>query len=108
MLYADTGTVQFNELPLSLQKVLLCESNGRHEDAKGKVIVSKTNDIGIAQINKYWHGKRAKTLGLDLHDVNDNLKYALILYTEQGLRPWVCAKILGLYVPKSLVLKTTP
>lgn len=52
---------------------------------------SKTNDGGVFQINVAAHGERLKELGLDIWDPEDNVKFARILYEEEGWRPWVCA-----------------
>ncbi len=30
-------------------------------------------------------------LGLDKYDPEDNVRFARILYDEQGFKPWVCA-----------------
>ena len=87
--------VTFGDLPLDLQKTIICESGGRQE-VNGKLVVSKTKDVGIAQINLKAHSKTAKSMGLDLTDANDNLAFAKYLYEKDGITPWVCAKKLGL------------
>lgn len=83
--------VEFSDLPLALQKVAICESGARHFASNGKVIISKTNDAGIMQINLGAHAKTAKGMGLNLMNPNDNMKFALWLYSLEGLNPWVCA-----------------
>lgn len=44
-------------------------------------------DVGLFQINQV-HLDRLNELGLDRRDIDDNLKYARILYDESGLDPW--------------------
>ncbi len=47
-----------------------------------------SHDGGIFQISKKYHGQAMKKLGLDPFNVEDNIKYAKILYDAEGLRPW--------------------
>ena len=75
------------ELPIELQMISICESGSRHE-VKGKVIKSKTGDIGIMQINLKAHKARAEQLGYDIYNGNGNMAYALLLFNENGLRDW--------------------
>ena len=83
-------------IPPNLLRVLMCESGVRHFDKRGNVLKSHTNDIGIMQINVRAHVTRAKQLGYNLWDMSDNIRFGLLLYREQGLRPWVCARKLGM------------
>lgn len=85
----------FSNLPLNLQKTLICESGAKHE-YNNRVIKSQTGDVGISQINLKTHEKRAELMGLNLYDANENMAYALWLYNQDGLYPWVCARKLGL------------
>src|SRR3990167_522481 len=59
-------------------KVFTCESGVSQYWKNGEVIISKTNDIGIAQINLTTHQKRAESLGLDLLNSEMNIIYARI------------------------------
>jgi hypothetical protein len=45
-------------------------------------------DVGVMQINEYYHGKAAQKLGIDLHTLDGNLEYAKYLYDTQGTNPW--------------------
>lgn len=81
----------FASMPIELQKIALCESGGKH-DIKGKTIKSKTGDLGIMQISEKYHGISAKNLQLNLHNPNDNMKFALWLYEKEGLRPWKASR----------------
>jgi hypothetical protein len=96
-------------IPRELQRIADCESgkrnadgtaiagSGRHTDDDGHVIVGKLNkpelgvDVGKYQINEYFHARRAHELGLDLYDEKDNEAYALRLYEEEGMEPWLAS-----------------
>lgn len=71
-------------------QVARCESTFRHILADGSVLrgIVDKDDTGVMQINKRYHGARAVELGLDLHDLEDNMAFARALYNEQGTRPW--------------------
>lgn len=77
----------FPEQPELLIRVAQCES-GLIPHAHN----SSTNDGGIFQISEPYHGHRLKELGLDPFKVEDNLKYARLLYDESGLQPWSASK----------------
>ena len=70
-----------------LIQVAKCES-GLNPDALNK----NTNgsfDVGVFQINTVHKQK-------NMTDFVKNIDYGYKLYQEQGLRPWVCARKLGL------------
>jgi hypothetical protein len=75
-------------------KVFRCESHLMQEK-DGVTVTGPTQDKGIAQIHVPTHGKELARLGLDVNDIEDNLKFARILYDQYGWKPWVCAKIEG-------------
>ncbi len=68
-----------------------CESNYTHYKKGGGVLTGQITpgDIGVAQISRPHHEKRAISLGLDLSDMWDNLTYARKLFEEQGDKPWL-------------------
>lgn len=76
-----------------LVEIAKCESGLRHY-VNGKVIRGELNnaDVGIMQINETYHKSRAVSLGLDLEKLDDNIKFARLLYEEQGVRPWFWSK----------------
>ncbi len=78
----------FIDIP-ELIEVARCESSFRHI-VDGKVLRGKANssDLGVMQINMYYHNRQAKRYGLDLYNLFDNMAYARILYEKEGLRPW--------------------
>ena len=46
------------------------------------------------QINSVHNARMAK-LGLNPMEPEDNIKFAKILYDEQGWSPWTCKKVLA-------------
>lgn len=79
----------FTETPI-LAEIAKCESDFRHIDRNGNVLRGEqTNeDVGVMQINEFYHEKRADKLGFDILALEDNLAYAKWLYTKEGLTPW--------------------
>ncbi|HEU0080425.1 MAG TPA: hypothetical protein VFQ72_00150 [Candidatus Paceibacterota bacterium] len=79
----------FKDIPL-LAEISRCESTFRQFDKDGKPIVGKVNksDIGVMQINTYYHGESAAKLGFDLTTIDGNLGYARYLYGKYGSDPW--------------------
>lgn len=68
--------------------VLWCESKHKQFDSNGKPLMSKTKDLGVAQIH-IIHWKQAKELGLDIwNSIDDNLKMARLIYDMQGITAW--------------------
>lgn len=80
----------FKETPI-LSKVAYCESRYRQFDSNGNVLRGMVNssDVGVMQINEYYHLSDSKKLGLDIHTLEGNLAYAKNLYERQGIAPWV-------------------
>ena len=73
-----------------LAEIAKCESSFRHLAKNGKVLrgIKNHSDIGVMQINKYYHEKKANGLNLNLYDLDDQLIYAQILYEKEGTAPW--------------------
>jgi hypothetical protein len=80
----------FKETPL-LADIAFCESTMRHQHPDGEVVRGKVNsdDVGVMQINEYYHLKTAQKLGIDLHSLEGNMSYAKLLYEKQGPQPWI-------------------
>ena len=85
----DYVRAYFAETPI-LAEIARCESTFRQIDKDGKVLrgVVNKSDIGIMQVNLYYHGAKAQDLGFDLETVNGNLAYAKYLYDKEGVTPW--------------------
>ena len=84
---------QYADTPI-LVEIARCESTFAQFDKDGNVIRGKVNsqDVGVMQINEKYHSDTAKVLGLDLHTIEGNVKYAKHLYEEQGTAPWSASK----------------
>jgi hypothetical protein len=71
-------------------QVARCESTFRHTLPDGSVLTGKvdSDDTGVMQINRRYHGKEAAKLELDIDDLYGNMAYARHLYEKEGTRPW--------------------
>lgn len=74
-----------------MAKVAYCESGFRHFDADGKIHRGEVNpaDVGVMQINEYFHKKTAEKLGFNIYSLDGNLKYARYLFEKEGTTPWL-------------------
>ncbi len=79
----------FAETPI-LAEIAKCESRFRQVNKDGSVLRGEANksDVGLMQVNEYYHGEKAVDLGFDLTTINGNLAYAKYLYDKEGTRPW--------------------
>lgn len=79
----------FSDTP-ELAEVAKCESRFRHFKSNGKVLrgIENPDDVGVMQINEYYHLETSKKLGYDIHSVDGNMAYAKYIFEKQGLRPW--------------------
>ncbi len=79
----------FADTPI-LADIARCESRFRHFDRDGNVIRGEVNrgDVGVMQINEFYHAGKAKELGIDLHSLEGNIAYAKYLYGKEGATPW--------------------
>jgi hypothetical protein len=79
----------FKDDPI-LAEIARCESSFRQYDANGDVLRGKVNkgDVGVMQINEYYHADKAGQLGLDLETPEGNMAYAKYLYEHEGGQPW--------------------
>ena len=83
----------FKETPI-LAEISRCESTFRQVDKDGEVLRGVVNgsDLGLMQVNEFYHGKKATELGFDLMTVDGNLAYAKYLYEQEGTAPWSASK----------------
>lgn len=79
----------FADTPV-LAEVARCESNFRQLAKDGKPLrgLVDSRDIGVMQINEYYHLSRAKKLGYDIYSIEGNMAYAKLIYGESGVQPW--------------------
>ena len=82
----------FKDIPV-LRDIAKCESRFRHYSKNGNVLTGEENsyDRGVMQINVLYHAETAEKLGLDVHNLNDNVAYARYLYEKQGAKPWMAS-----------------
>lgn len=85
----DYVRTYFRDTPI-LAEIARCESRFRQYNEDGAVLHGKVNkgDIGIMQINKYYHAENADKLGYDIYSVKGNVAYAKKLYDKYGDDPW--------------------
>jgi len=83
-------TEYFADAPVMIA-IAQCESHFRQFDKSGSIHRGKINrsDLGVMQVNEYYHGEKAKTLGLDLYTIEGNVQYARYLYEKEGTTPWL-------------------
>lgn len=83
----------FVDTPI-LAEVAKCESRFRHVADSGNILRGEANrhDIGVMQINTYYHKDTAKRLDLDLLTLDGNLAYAQSLFDREGTVPWSASK----------------
>lgn len=79
----------FSDIPIMIH-IARCESTFRHTLADGSVLRGYVDnrDLGVMQINTFYHGDTAKRLGFDLENIYDNMAYARNLYERKGTQPW--------------------
>ncbi|OGC82848.1 hypothetical protein A3D68_02605 [Candidatus Adlerbacteria bacterium RIFCSPHIGHO2_02_FULL_52_17] len=77
-----------------LADIAQCESHFKQFDKDGSIHRGRVNksDLGIMQVNEYYHGKTAERLGIDLYTIQGNLAYARYLYEQKGTGPWISSK----------------
>ena len=80
--------------PEVLERIAVCESQGKHFDAKGNVLKGGYNkyDIGKFQINVLYWGEMAKELEIDVYTEAGNKAMALAIYNKYGTSPWNWSK----------------
>lgn len=94
-----TGSVEkevrayFSDTPI-LADIAGCESRFRQVDENGNLVHGEINkgDIGVMQINRYYHTAVAKKLGFDLATLDGNMAYAKWLYEREGTSPWLSSE----------------
>lgn len=103
----DTETSVQEEAPLTTQEMVSryfadipimvdiarCESTFRQYDKNGNVLRGKANryDVGVMQINEYFHLEKSEKLGYDIYSIEGNMAYARYLYEKEGARPWLAS-----------------
>ncbi len=83
----------FEDIPIMIQ-IAKCESRFKHLDKDGEVHrgVIVPQDVGVMQINEYYHLDQAEKRNIDIYTLQGNLAYARNLYERQGTQPWYSSK----------------
>lgn len=71
-------------------EIARCESHLRQFAEEGEVLrgVQNPADVGVFQINEFYHLEKSKTLGYDIYTTRGNIEYAMWLMTKEGVRHW--------------------
>lgn len=80
----------FADAPI-MAEVARCESRFRQFDKDGSVHRGRVNDqdVGVMQVNEYYHLETSKKLGIDIYTIQGNVAYARYLFEREGTTPWL-------------------
>src|SRR3989344_3616632 len=80
----------FTDIPIMVE-IARCESKFRHFGKNGSVLRGEIvrEDVGVMQVNEYYHKKTAVKLGLDLYSIEGNVAYSRYLFEKEGTTPWL-------------------
>lgn len=98
----------FKDVPIMIE-IAKCESHFRQLDSDGEIHrgVVNNKDVGVMQINEFYHLDRAEKNGLDIYTTEGNTAYARDLYEREGTRPWASSKACwGKYESKDLAINS--
>ena len=98
----------FADIPIMIQ-IARCESTFRQLDISGEIHRGRVNkaDVGVMQINEFYHLDQAENKDLDIYTIEGNTAYARNLYERQGTKPWTSSKACwGKYEVKDLAMNT--
>ena len=95
-MFVESPTVEeyvreyFEEAPI-LAQVAWCESRNRQFAPNGDVFRGEINrkDVGVMQVNEFYHLETAEKLGYNLYSLDGNLAYAKYLFEREGTTPWL-------------------
>jgi len=77
-----------------IHMIITCENKSLNPEAINiNTDKHKSMDVGIMQINMYWHRNEVKLV--DMLDFKKNIDYGYKLFLDQGFTPWSCAHKLG-------------
>lgn len=83
----------FSDVPIMIE-IAKCESRFKHLDSDGSIHRGKINssDVGVMQINEYYHLDTAEKENYNIYSIEGNTAYARKLYEKQGTQPWISSK----------------
>lgn len=99
----------FADVPIMIQ-IARCESHFRQLDSDGEIHRGVVNnaDVGVMQINEFYHLDTAEKENYNIYTLEGNTAYARDLYERQGTAPWSSSKpCWGKYASVSTSVKTT-
>ncbi len=79
----------YSDAPILIE-VAKCESSMKQFTKNGDIFRGEANDydVGVMQINEFYHSDTAKRLGFNLHTLEGNIGYGRYLYEKYGTKPW--------------------
>lgn len=83
----------FKDIPIMIA-IAKCESRFRQLDPDGEIHRGELNnaDVGVMQINEFYHGKTAERKDYDIYTIEGNTAYARNLYERKGTAPWASSR----------------
>jgi hypothetical protein len=74
--------------------VASCESRYRQFKPDGTLFrgIQNPKDVGVFQVNEYYHLEASKKMGIDIYTIEGNIRYARYLYSKNGTRDWNWSK----------------
>ena len=76
-------------MPAELLCIVQHESGGQQFTPSGAPLISKTDDVGIMQINLPTWEKKAKAMSLDIvNSPQDNIEMGIYIYQTIGPQEW--------------------
>ena len=85
-LMIDVLSSKYGQNPEIVKRIIQCQSSFNPDAVNYNAKVGK--DIGLMQINTYFHTAGSTNLGLDIYKPYDNIEYGMVLMKESGLQPW--------------------
>jgi hypothetical protein len=78
----------FKDTPI-LAEISRCESRFTQFTKTGEVMRGIVReDVGLMQINEFYHKDTAEKLGYNLYTIDGNLSFGKYLYEKYGTSPW--------------------
>jgi hypothetical protein len=79
----------FKDEPILIE-IARCESTFKQFNADGSIKRGKVNDmdVGVMQINEFYHLETSKKKGFDIYTLEGNMAYARDLFEREGAQPW--------------------
>ncbi|OHA16876.1 MAG: hypothetical protein A3C79_00925 [Candidatus Taylorbacteria bacterium RIFCSPHIGHO2_02_FULL_45_28] len=84
---------QYFDTPILIE-IARCESEFRQFDKDGKPIRGRANaaDVGVMQINEFYHADTARNMGINIRTLEGNVAFGRYLYEKYGSSPWSASK----------------